>query len=132
MKKNQQSHIPASDKDRFVEHGKDGSVSTQRKRPASSHTSLGARILNRDAKLSSSRRRLLTQILDESDETFFLSSREMAQRYGVDSATVIRTIQALGYSKFADFAHDLRQHFVTQITPYSAMKAAAQTDRSIT
>lgn len=94
-------------------------------------TPLGARFLDGQADLSSSRERLLRQILDESNETFFLSSREMARRYNVDSATIIRTIQALGYQKFADFAHDLREHFVTQITPYTAMKAAAQTNRSV-
>ena len=93
--------------------------------------SLGARFHETKSDLSSSRQRLLRQILDESNETFFLSSREMGRRYGVNPATVIRTIQALGYEKFADFANDLREHFVTQITPYSAMKAAEQTELSI-
>src|SRR5262245_12442286 len=132
MTKNQRDNARTSNGDHLEEIDRDGSGSTQKRKAASFHASLGSRIVNSDAKLSSSRRRLLTRILDEADETFFLSSREMAQRYGVDSATVIRTIQALGYRKFADFAHDLRQHFVTKITPYSAMKAAAQTDRSVT
>lgn len=91
---------------------------------------LGARFLEAQAALSSNRQRLVRQILDESNETFFLSSREMGRRYNVDSATIIRTIQA-GYEKFADFAHDLREHFVTRITPYAAMKAAEQTNRSV-
>ena len=94
-------------------------------------TPLGARFFDTQADLSSSRQRLLRQILDESNETFFLSSREMGRRYKVDSATIIRTVQALGYEKFADFAQDLREHFVTQITPYSAMKAAEQTNQSV-
>ena len=94
-------------------------------------TSLGSRFLDSQADLSASRQRLLRQILDESSETFFLSSREMGRRYNVDSATIIRTVQALGYEKFADFAQDLREHFVTQITPYSAMKAAEQTHKSV-
>ncbi len=81
--------------------------------------------------LSTSRQRLLRQILDESNETFYLSSREMGRRYNVDSATIIRTVQALGYEKFADFAQDLREHFVTQITPYSSMRAAEQTRHGI-
>src|SRR6478735_4973566 len=84
---------------------------------------LDARFLDTQAELSASRQRLLRQIIDESNETFFLSSREMGRRYNVDSATIIRTVQALGYEKFADFVQDLREHFVTQITPYSAMKA---------
>lgn len=92
---------------------------------------LGARFFDTQAGLSSSRQRLLRQIIDESNETFYLSSREMGRRYNVDSATIIRTVQALGYEKFADFAQDLREHFVTKITPYSAMKAAEQTNRSV-
>src|SRR5215204_1143362 len=92
---------------------------------------LGARFFDTQSGLSSSRQRLLRQIIDESNETFFLSSREMGRRYNVDTATIIRTVQALGYEKFADFAQDLRAHFVTQITPYSAMKAAEQSNRSV-
>ncbi len=94
-------------------------------------TPLWSRFFDTQSDLSSSRQRLLRQILNESDETFFLSSRELGRRYNVDSATIIRTIQALGYEKFADFSQDLREHFVTQITPYSAMKAAEQTNRSV-
>lgn len=95
-------------------------------------TLLGMRFIDNQADLSLSRQKLLRKILDESNETFFLSSRDLAKRYNVDSATIIRTVQALGYEKFADFAQDLREHFVTQITPYSAMKAAVQTNRSVT
>jgi len=94
-------------------------------------TSLEARFAEAKRHLSSSRRRLLDQILQEADETFFLSSREMANRYGVDAATIVRTIQAMGYQKFADFSRDLRNHFVTQITPYTAMRAATQKSRSV-
>lgn len=94
-------------------------------------TSLGTRFRETHSNLSASRRKLLGKILDEANETFFLSSREMGQRYSVDSATIIRTIQALGYEKFADFVQDLREHFVTTITPYSAMKAAEETSRTV-
>lgn len=97
----------------------------------SGNTPLGARFLDSQAGLSAKRERLLRRILVESNETFFLSSREMGRRYDVDSATIIRTIQALGYEKFADFAQDLREHFVTKITPYSAMKAAVETDLTV-
>lgn len=94
-------------------------------------TSLEARFSEAKRHLSSSRRRLLNQILNEADETFFLSSRELASRYGVDAATIVRTIQAMGYQKFADFSRDLRNHFVKQITPYTAMRAATQKSRSV-
>lgn len=94
-------------------------------------TKLEARFLESETKLSGSRKRLLNKILSEPHESFFLSSREMARRYGVDSSTIVRTVQAMGYKKFADFIDDLRNHFVTQITPYTSMKAAAQKKGSI-
>ena len=97
----------------------------------SGNTALGAKFLANQTGLSTSRKKLLRKILEESSETFFLSSRELGRRYDVNTATVIRTIQALGYEKFADFSNDQREHFVTQITPYSAMKAAEQTSRSV-
>ena len=96
----------------------------------SSLTSLEVRFAK--SPLSGSRRRLIREILDNHEETFFLSSRELAKRYNVDAATIVRTVQALGYERFADFAADLRQHFVNHITPYTVLKAATQEKRSIT
>src|ERR1041384_246310 len=96
----------------------------------SSLTSLEVRFAQ--SPLSGSRRRLIREILDNHEQTFFLSSREMAKRYNVDAATIVRTVQALGYERFADFAADLRQHFVNHITPYTVLKAATQEKRSVT
>ncbi|HEY6126819.1 MAG TPA: MurR/RpiR family transcriptional regulator [Candidatus Acidoferrum sp.] len=83
-------------------------------------------------KLNPSRRKLLRLILENPEDTFFLSSRELAKRYAVDAATIVRTIQALGYKKYAEFSADLRAHFVTQITPYAVLKAASKEKRSVT
>jgi len=96
----------------------------------SSLTSLETRFAN--SSISGTRRHLIRAILDNHEQTFFLSSREMAKRYNVDAATIVRTVQALGYERFADFAADLRQHFVTHITPYTVLKAATQEKRSVT
>jgi DNA-binding MurR/RpiR family transcriptional regulator len=95
-----------------------------------SRTSLEVRFAK--SPLSGGRRRLIRAILDNHEQTFFLSSREMAKRYNVDAATIVRTVQALGYERFADFAADLRQHFVNHITPYTVLKAATQEKRSVT
>src|SRR6266850_2504612 len=95
----------------------------------SSLTSLEVRFAK--SPLSGTRRRLIRAILDNNEKTFFLSSREMAKRYNVDAATIVRTVQALGYERFADFAADLRQHFVNHITPYTVLKAATQEKRSV-
>ena len=52
----------------------------------SSLTSLEVRFAQ--SPLSGSRRRLIREILDNHEQTFFLSSREMAKRYNVDAATI--------------------------------------------
>src|SRR5687767_5699796 len=65
------------------------------------------------------------------DENRFLSSRELAKRYGVDATTILRATQVLGYQSYADFAADLRQHFVSRITPYAVLKAATREKRSV-
>src|SRR5690349_23160068 len=72
--------------------------------------------------LNPRRQRLLRAILDSADETCFLSSREMAKRFHIDATTILRTTQVLGYASFADFANDLRQHFISRITPYTVLK----------
>ena len=69
-------------------------------------------------------------ILESPEDNYFLSSRELAKRYEVDTATIVRSVQALGYRKFAEFATDLRAHFVTRITPYTALKATAHEKRT--
>src|SRR5246500_3521448 len=92
--------------------------STANKTVSGGMTALEARFSKSQSKLSTSRKKLLRLILENPEDTFFLSSRELAKRYKVDAATIVRTIQALGYAKFADFAADLRAHFITHITPY--------------
>lgn len=95
-------------------------------------TGIEERFAKASANLNLSRRRLLTEIIDNSEETCFLSSRELAKRYEVDAATIVRTIQALGYERYAEFQADLRAHFVLRISPYTVMKAAARQKRTIT
>ncbi len=79
--------------------------------------------------LSRGRRGLVQKIIEDSDETYFLSSRELAKRYGVDVGTIVRTVQALGYTRYADFIADLRAHFVVRMNPYTVMKAATRKSR---
>src|SRR5690349_24697498 len=90
----------------------------------SSLTSLEVRFAQ--STLSGSRRRLIREILDNHEQTFFLSSREMAKRYNVDAATIVRTVQALGCERFADVAAGLRQHFVNHISPSTVRMAGTR------
>jgi len=95
-------------------------------------SALEARFAAARNQLNPRRQRLIRAILDSADETCFLSSREMAKRFHIDATTILRTTQVLGYGSFADFAVDLRTHFVSRITPYTALKAATNEKRSIT
>jgi DNA-binding MurR/RpiR family transcriptional regulator len=95
-------------------------------------TAVESRFAEVQSRLGPQRQQLIRAILDHCEETSFLSSRELAKRYGVDAATVVRTVQALGYDGFAHFTTDLRQHLMTRITPYTVLKAATQERRSVT
>src|SRR5439155_365101 len=94
-------------------------------------TNLESRLTQASGSLNSSRTKLLAAIVDNAEDNYFLSSRALAKRYDVDKATVVRSIQALGYERYAEFAADLRAHFVSRITPYTLMKSAAREKRSI-
>jgi DNA-binding MurR/RpiR family transcriptional regulator len=94
-------------------------------------TPLEQRLAQAQDQLNASRRQLLQQILDNADDNHFLSSRSLAKRYAVDKATIVRSIQALGYKRYAEFAADLRSHFISRITPYTLMKSAAREKRTI-
>ncbi len=94
-------------------------------------TALEIRFAEAESSLGSSRRRLIREILDHSEDTYFLSSRALAQRFNLDPTTIVRTIQALGYKRYSEFAADLRSHFVARITPYAVMKSAVREKRSL-
>lgn len=94
-------------------------------------TTIEARFARAQSRLNPRRQRLVRAILDSADETCFLSSREIAKRYRVDATTILRATQVMGYESYADFAADLRQHFVARITPYGALKAATREQRSV-
>lgn len=99
--------------------------------PMRSGTELETRFAQAQPKLNGSRRDLIRSILEHPEDNYFLSSRELAKRYNVNAATIVRTIQALGYDRFADFASDLRNHFVTRITPYTVMRATTRDRRPL-
>jgi DNA-binding MurR/RpiR family transcriptional regulator len=98
-------------------------------KPAS--TALETRLTEAQSRLGPHRQQLIGAILANCEESCFLSSRELAKRYQVDAATVVRTVQALGYRGFADFSLDLRQHLMARITPYTVLKVATRKRRSV-
>jgi DNA-binding MurR/RpiR family transcriptional regulator len=94
-------------------------------------TKIEARLSQAHRRLNAPRRHLIQAILASADETFFLSSHQLARRYRVNPATIIRTIQVLGYSRFADFAEDMREHFIAHLTPYTIMEASVRATGTI-
>ena len=92
---------------------------------------LELRILRSERQLNVRRRRLLQSILENARESCFLSSRQLAQRHNVDTATIVRTAQALGYERFGEFARDLRGHFLHTLTPYAVMQAVASRETTL-
>jgi RpiR family transcriptional regulator, carbohydrate utilization regulator len=92
---------------------------------------LERRIGDSHSLLSRRRRELLQRILSDSDQTFFLSARQLAKRLNVNAATIIRTVQTLGYKGFGDFAEELRHHFVTHVTPHANMVKSTGTNLSL-
>jgi DNA-binding MurR/RpiR family transcriptional regulator len=98
---------------------------------ANNNSALEKRFIAARSRLGPQRQKLIRSILDNSAETCFLSSRELAKRFDVDAATIVRTVQALGYNGFADFTVDLRQHFLTRVTAYTALKAATEGKQSV-
>jgi len=94
-------------------------------------TPIEIRLAESGTRLTARRRRLIEETLENPDDTFFLSARALARRYDVDPATIVRTIQALGYERYADFAADLRKHFVARISPFRVMEANVREGRSL-
>ncbi|MGB7070465.1 MAG: MurR/RpiR family transcriptional regulator [Pyrinomonadaceae bacterium] len=94
-------------------------------------SALEVRFAQVQSRLNPRRRQLVRAIFDAADETCFLSSRELAKRYNVDASTILRTTRVMGYESYADFASDLRQHFVASISPYAALKAATRENLSV-
>lgn len=93
-------------------------------------TLLESRFAGAEESLGPRRRELVRNILVHPEDAYFLSSRALAKHCHVDTATIVRTVQALGYKRYADFAADLRAHFLARITPYALMKSVARENRS--
>lgn len=95
-------------------------------------TAIEQRLAVAQNRLNPRRRRIIQAALENPDETFFLSSRALARRYRVDPATIVRTIQVLGYRQYADFLKDLREHFIQRVTPYRIVEATAREKGTVT
>ena len=92
-------------------------VSNSSSEPDAKASLLVRRFAKAQAELNPRRQRLVKAILVSAEETCFLSSRELANLYLVDATTILRNSLVLCYKSYAEFSADLRQHFVSRITP---------------
>lgn len=98
----------------------------------SAETELESRFREHEPELTPKRVQLLRSLIAHPEENYYLSSVELARRHGVNTATLVRTLQALGYPTFADFAADFREHFLSRVTPRMIIRAsAAKTGESL-
>ena len=109
----------------------DSKLQKQTSAAAMNRTQIELHMTEAQSRLGRQRQNLVRSIVDHCEETCFLSSRQLAKRFNVDAATIVRTVQALGYKGFADFSLDLRDHFLTRVTPYTVLKATARQGRSV-
>lgn len=100
-------------------------------RQKASSLPLDIRVAQARDHLSGRRQKLIEAIVENAEETFFLSSRELARRFHVDAATIVRTIQAIGYERYADFTVDLRRYFLARVSPYAVLKAETSKGRDL-
>lgn len=98
--------------------------------PLSTRTAVEQRLSLNTAKLNERRRDLIRAILEDAAETCFLSTPQLAQRYRVDAATLVRSVQALGYKRYADFSADLREHLMARLTPYTRLEKEVAAHRT--
>lgn len=66
--------------------------------------------------LTPSFRKLADFILQEQLDAVFMTATEMAQRMGVDAATVVRFAQTLGYSGFRELIKEVQQVVKAELT----------------
>ena len=116
----------------MAQHRDTEGVSQTRGVPASTApTHLETVFAHAQPKLTPRRRLLIRAILDNLDDNYHLSSIELAKRHGTDASNLVRTLKVLGYTKFADFAADMRRHFVARITPLMVAQAANRQKQSV-
>lgn len=67
--------------------------------------------------LSKQQKIVADAILDHYEETVLLNAKELSEKIGVSSATIVRFAQALHYDGYPDLAKELRQHFFEENSP---------------
>lgn len=70
------------------------------------------------SRLGRQRQRVVKYVNDHLNNAVFLTVNQLAQRVGVDAATVVRTAQDLGFRGYSDFIESARSWFLEARTPF--------------
>jgi len=74
--------------------------------------------------LNPSRQKLMRQVFEHPRDYVLLSARQLAGRLERDSATLIRTVRAMGFRSYREFQHYLHELSVAHATPLDLMQTA--------
>jgi len=78
----------------------------------------GVNIVKDISKLPPKRRRVLKYIIDNPDDVAISTSRDLAQKLGVNAATIVRSARDLGYSGYNELKKSKRDSFKQKQNPY--------------
>ncbi len=76
-------------------------------------------------RLNPSRRQLVFPILEHPHDYVLLSARELSRRLKRDSATLVRTVRAMGFRSYREFQQYLQELSIAHATPLDFMQRAA-------
>jgi len=78
---------------------------------------LADRVAARLAELSPTERRVASFLAEHPEEVAFISAAEIAAQVGTSDATVVRTVQSLGYAGLPELKRELVNALKTRATP---------------
>jgi DNA-binding MurR/RpiR family transcriptional regulator len=76
--------------------------------------------------LTDAKRKVVSYILEHSEEILFMTVNQLSEAAGVDPATVVRTAQTLGYVGYPELQDGLRREFLNRTTPLKIMQSHAE------
>jgi len=80
--------------------------------------------------LSEARRKIIRPVLESPRDFVLLNVRDMARRLETGSATVVRIVQALGFSSYKEFQHYLHYLSITSATILDSMQAGGSSTQT--
>lgn len=82
-------------------------------------------------RLSPNRQRLMQAVFEYPRHYVLLSAREMGRQLKKDSATVVRTVRAMGFSSYKEFQHYLQELSIASTTPLDLMNGVSWLDSDL-